>query len=82
MPALKKRVDFFNSKEGLEAQALLRSMVEDARYKTEPTYSADSTHYPDNLIPFVDKHMNYLLHHPAMSIRHYIANLQIRTRLR
>lgn len=82
MPTIKRRVDFYSSKEGIEAEKQLRSMANDDKYKTEPTYSTDTSHYPDNLIPFVDKHMNYLLNHPATNTQHYIANLRLRTRLR
>lgn len=82
MPTLKKRVDFFNSQEGVTTETVLRSMVNDTAYSTEPSYSTNSGLYPDNLIPFVDKHMNYLLHHPATETGHYLANLRLMTRLK
>ncbi len=82
MPILKKKIDFFNSAEGVEVEQLLRSMVADSTYNTKSSYSANSGLYPDNLMPFVDKHMNYLISHPAINIRHYISNLRLITRIK
>ena len=81
MKARASRKDFFTSLEGESAQTILESMVADAAYNTEPTYSANTTLYPDHLIPFVDKHMQYLSQHPAVQIDHYISNLRLITRL-
>lgn len=80
MASVKKRISFFDSAEGIEARRLLQRMVLDATYKTSPTYSTNSAVYPDNLIPFVDKHMNYLNAHPNVDVRHYMANLRLITR--
>jgi hypothetical protein len=80
MPTYKKKVDFFETTEGQEAKKVLRAMVTDAAYNTESSYSANDTLYPDNVIPFVNKHMEYLRNHPATNPRHYIANLRLMTR--
>lgn len=79
--ATQKKVNFLETPEGLEAARVLRLMVEDASYNTEPSYSANTGLYPDNLIPFMDKHMNYLCSHPATNPRLYLSNLRLMTRL-
>jgi hypothetical protein len=56
-------------------------MVQDTTYNTGSTYSADGERYPDNLIPFVDKHMNYLYSHPTMDPVQYLGNLRLMTRV-
>ena len=52
-------------------------MMQDSNYNTEPSYSANTAAYPNNLIPFVDKHMNYLQAHPATDPSSYVRNLQL-----
>lgn len=82
MATLKKRVSFFDSEEGLKIEEMLRQMTQDAAFNTEASYSTNSARYPDNLIPFVDKHMNYLNAHPNTDPHQYIANLRLMTRFR
>lgn len=82
MPTLKKRISFFDSEEGLRIQQTLQLMMLDPIYNTESSYSANATMYPDNLIPFVDKHMNYLNTHPAVDPYNYISNLRLKTKSR
>lgn len=82
MPTLKRTVKFFESEEGLEIEKLLQNMAADMAFNTQSSYSANSTLHPDNLISFVEKHMNYLNLHPAINPREYIANLRLMTRLR
>ena len=77
----KKRTNLFESEEGAEIKRILISMTKNDVYSTSPSYSANSERYPDNLIPFVDKHMNYLNAHPNIDPRHYIANLRLMTRV-
>lgn len=57
-------------------------MVKDPAFNTEPTYSSKIDLYPDNLMPFVDKHMAYLCAHAALDPWHYISNLKLMTRIR
>ncbi|HTE58640.1 MAG TPA: hypothetical protein VK694_07940 [Verrucomicrobiae bacterium] len=71
-----------NSEEGLESKRVLRQMDADTAYNTQPTYSSNTKLYPDNLIPFVDKHMDYLCSHPATDPQHYISNLRLISRLK
>lgn len=80
--AVTKKTNFFLSEEAVEVKATLTKMTTESAYATSSTYSANSEQYPDNLIPFVDKHMNYLRSHPSINPRHYIANLQLKTRIR
>lgn len=82
MPTMKKKFNFFESEEGVAVKQTLRLMTEDTRYNTDSSYSADSGSYPNNLIPFVDKHMNYLRSHPSTDPQHYLSNLRLITRLR
>ncbi len=77
-----KKVNFFESEEGVEARSLLQTLWSDKAYKTDSSYSTDSESYPDNLIPFVQKHMDYLSNHPSVNIKMYVANLRIMTRIR
>jgi hypothetical protein len=82
MPTLKKRVSFFESEDGLRTQEILSEMTHDERFNTDSSYSADAVQYPNNLIPFVDKHMNYLNSHPGIDLDHYVSNLRLITRKR
>ncbi len=82
MSTVKSRTHYLETEEGINILEALEQMVADPRYNTAPTYSANSTQYPDNLIPFVDKHMNYLTTHPKVDAEMYIANLKLMTRAR
>jgi hypothetical protein len=77
----KSQRDFFQSAVAAEVRAKLLEMSSDDRFQTSPSYSANTAAYPDNLIPFVDKHMNYLGAHPGVNPTQYIANLKLVTRL-
>lgn len=66
----------------MEIKLTLQHMAKDSTYNTKPSYSANIVQYPNNLIPFTDKHMNYLYMHPAIDPYHYIANLRLMTRVR
>jgi hypothetical protein len=82
MPTLKRKTDFFATEEGIQIEAELRKMAADGCYKTESSYSANAADYPDNLIPFVDKHMNYLMQHQNLNPQHYLANLRLMCKIR
>jgi len=79
---LTKRPDFFNSKEGEDIRETLRFIDADIKYNTSSSYSANSLRYPDNKIPFVDKHMNYLNSHPQLDVWKYIANIRLMTKVK
>ncbi len=82
MSTVKKKSSFFGSEVAIQIEQTLRSMAEDVRYNTDSTYSADAVQYPNNLIPFVDKHMNYLKTHPSVDPHHYVSNLRLMTLIR
>lgn len=82
MPTAKKKVNLYESEEGALIQKELRAMAADATYNTGSSYSTDSDAYSDHLIPFVDKHMRYLMVHPSVDPAHYLANLRLMTRIR
>lgn len=77
-----KQADFFASEDGLRARQSLQHMVESSRFVTKSSYSANSAAHPDNMISFVDKHMQYLSLHRDLKPEQYIANLKLMTRLR
>lgn len=77
-----KRPDFFTSEDGFDLLKKLEAMIADKSYNTSPSYSANSELYPDNLMPFIDKHVAYLQQHPSIDPWQYIANLRLMTRLR
>jgi hypothetical protein len=79
MPMLKRKSDFFTTDEGVEIEAELRKMAADQSYKTESSYSVNST---DNQITFVDRHKNYLMQHQNLDPRHYLSNLKLMTKIR
>lgn len=41
------------------------------------SFSPDSVKYPDGQIPFVDKHLAYLMRFPALDPDQYVANLRL-----
>ncbi len=77
MATLKKKANYFDSVEGEEIKQTLLLMTKNRIYNTKPSYSANIARYPNNLIPFVDKHMNYLNVHPNLDPDHYLANLRM-----
>ncbi len=82
MAAPKTRKDFLMSEEGKVIKLKLQDMTIDNQYNTPPSYNSNAVLYPDNLISFVDKHMNYLISHPTLEAGQYIANVKLITRVR
>ncbi len=41
------------------------------------SFSANTELYPDGQMPFVDKHMAYLMQHPKLDPEQYLANLRL-----
>ncbi len=78
----KRALDFIDSPEGIAIRRQLEKMETDALYNTSSSYSAKTEIYADNLIPFVDKHINYLIAHPRLNPTLYLANLRLKTKLR
>jgi hypothetical protein len=77
-----KKTRLFTEEEAVEIERRLRVMAGDITYNTESSYSTNSEAYPDNLIPFVDKHMGYLRSHPRVDPEQYLSNLRLMTRIR
>jgi hypothetical protein len=82
MAVLNTRRDFANTEEGKEIKARLQEMEDSLSYSTTSSYSANTLLYPDNLITFADKHMDYLSKHPALDANKYLANIRLMTRVR
>lgn len=82
MPTLKRKINFFESEEGVRIKELLHLMSTDTKYNTRSSYIASGVDYPDNMIPFVDKHMNYLNTHPSLDPTQYLSNLRLMMRIR
>jgi pyrroloquinoline quinone (PQQ) biosynthesis protein C len=80
--ATRSKVKFAESEQGVAAEKTLRALEEDAGYTTATCYSSHTEQYPDNRMPFVDKHMTYLSNHPATDVQHYLSNLRLMTRVR
>lgn len=79
---VKTRSTFFDTEEGQRIKSELQQMSESSLYNTTASYSMNSSLYPDNLIPFVDKHMNYLITHPSLEASKYLANIKLMTKVR
>jgi len=82
MASVHNKVDFFETQKGVEFKEKLLQMHTSEKYMTASSYSSKSELYADNLIPFIDKHMNYIKSHPQLDPDQYLANLQIVTKIR
>lgn len=61
----------------------LRAMIDDPSLNTRASsYSANSDLYPDNKIPFVEKHIAYLMDHPRLDYQQYLSNLRLMLKVR
>ena len=80
MSLTKKKIRFVDSEEAIAIKSILILMTNDPTYNTGSTYSADLVTYPNGLIPFVDKHMNYISLHPGVDPSMYVKNLQLMSR--
>jgi len=80
MPTIPKRVE--DVEKSAEVLRALEQMVLNTDMKTLSTYSTDAETYPDNLIPFVQKHIAYLQSHPKVDPDQYLANLRLMIKVR
>ncbi|HSH18285.1 MAG TPA: hypothetical protein VK978_02795 [Candidatus Saccharimonadales bacterium] len=78
--AANQRKDFITSPEGMDISQTLRNMMADSAYHTPSSYSANSTAYPDNQMPFDVRHMIYLTAHPKLDAWQYVANIKLMSR--
>lgn len=74
-----KTVNYMNAEDARQA---LLEMLEDASYRTDPGYSINTELYPDNAIPFIEEHMNYIKKHPQTDPAHYLSNLRLMLKIR
>lgn len=42
------------------------------------SYTANTKLYPDSQVPFVEKHIAYLMEHPGLNPEQYLSNLRLR----
>lgn len=77
-----KKVNFYNTEIGVEILGELNKMAKDRHYNTKSTYSANTEVYPNNRIPFTDKHMRFLNTNPNISPYQYLSNLRLMTRIK
>jgi hypothetical protein len=82
MSTFKKKVNFYESEEGIAVKKALRLMASDNTYTTESSYNANSQLFPGHDMSFVDKHMRYLSMHGNVNPRQYLSNLRLMTRVR
>lgn len=80
--AYSKKPDFLTTAEGVVFVQSLQKMLEDNAYNTQPGYTSNTELYPDNSIPFIKQHIEYITNHPAVDPQHYLSNLRIMTRVR
>jgi hypothetical protein len=59
----------------------LFNMEQDEGLKTDPEYSSNPLYF-DQLIPFAQKHAEYLKSHPKVNPEHYLANLRTMIKIR
>ncbi len=60
-----------------EARNTLMAMQDDPTIITESRYSPTAVDYPDNQLPFVEIHMDYLKKNKLVNPKLYISNLMI-----
>ena len=58
-------------------EVLAKMEVDTSLNKPRSAYSSNTALYPDNKIPFVDKHIAYLLAHPKLDPIQYLSNLRL-----
>lgn len=65
-----------------EISDALDAMENDSSYNTTSAYSANIERYPDNIMPFKDKHLTYIKSHKITNPNQYISNLKLMTKIR
>ena len=77
-----KRSGYLDTEEGEEVKRKLQLMADSSSYSTTSSYSPNTLLYPDNLVSFVDRHMNYLINHPSLNADEYLSNIRLMTQVR
>jgi len=65
-----------------EVRAKLENMVDDPNLITLSAYRANTVLWPENTIPFVESHLEYLKNHKTVQPDHYLSNLRLMIRKR
>lgn len=60
----------------------LQIMEQDPNLVTKSAYRANTVLWPDNVIPFVDSHLEYLKSHKTVVPSYYLSNLRLMLRIR
>ncbi len=55
----------------------LQAMLENPKFITEPGFRANAELWPDNSIPFVENHIDYLATHRNVNPEYYFKNLRL-----
>jgi hypothetical protein len=58
-------------------QKLVEMQTDPLLHKHISSYSANASLYPDGQIPFVEKHVAYLMDHPKLDPIQYLSNLRL-----
>lgn len=82
MTLLQRRTNFLQTEEGQAFEHALRDMVADMAFLTPSSFSANTTEHPDNMMSFIDKHIEYIVSHQHVNPEHYLSNLRLMTRKR
>lgn len=72
------REQFLQTDSGALAQVELRRMVNSSAYNTRLSYDATV----GRKLTFMDRHINYLVKHPAVNPIVYLSNLRVMTRIK
>jgi hypothetical protein len=60
----------------------LQKMLANPALITKPGFRANGEQWPNNVIPFVDDHLDYLSSHRNINPAHYLMNLRLQLRRR
>jgi hypothetical protein len=60
----------------------LEAMLADPALITVSGFRADAKQWPNNSIPFVENHVDYLITHRNVNPSHYLTNLRLQLRRR
>lgn len=78
MPTNQERANIRKQFLDSEIRGKLIAMEGNPLLNTQSTsYTTNSTFYPDGQIPFVEKHLAYLVGHPQLDADQYLSNLRL-----
>lgn len=65
-----------------EAKAKLLLFEADPNMNTVGRYSPTATEWPDNMLPFSEVHLAYLIKNKTVDPAHYLSNLELMIKIR